>query len=78
VRSGNIFVLARFGHLSPSPGGACKPGLTGLWQISGRSETSDSERVTFDCAYAKNWSLGMDAKIMLGTLPAVLDSDNAY
>jgi exopolysaccharide production protein ExoY len=57
---------------------ACRPGITGLWQISGRSETSYSARVTFDDAYAKNWSLVMDAKIMLGTLPAVLDSDNAY
>jgi exopolysaccharide production protein ExoY len=57
---------------------ACKPGITGLWQISGRSETGYSERVTFDDAYAKNWSLVMDAKIMLGVRPAVLDSDNAY
>jgi exopolysaccharide production protein ExoY len=57
---------------------ACKPGITGLWQISGRSKTSYGERVTLDCAYATNWSLVMDAKIVLLTLPAVLDSDAAY
>ena len=42
---------------------AVRPGLTGLWQISGRSETSYSARVTFDDAYARNWSLLMDVKI---------------
>ena len=57
---------------------ACRPGITGPWQISGRSETHCSTCVTFDDAYARNWSLLMDAKIMLGTLPAVLDSDDAY
>jgi exopolysaccharide production protein ExoY len=57
---------------------ACRPGITGPWQISGRSETRCSTCVTFDDAYARNWSLLMDAKIMLGTLPAVLDSDDAY
>jgi exopolysaccharide production protein ExoY len=56
---------------------ACRPGITGPWQISGRSETRYGTRVTFDDAYARNWSLLMDAKIMLGTLPAVL-SDDAY
>jgi exopolysaccharide production protein ExoY len=57
---------------------ACRPGITGPWQISGRSETGYGTRVTFDDAYARNWSLLMDVKIMLGTLPAVLDSDDAY
>jgi exopolysaccharide production protein ExoY len=57
---------------------ACRPGITGPWQISGRSETSYSARVTFDDAYARNWSLLVDVEIMLGTLPTVLDSNDVY
>jgi exopolysaccharide production protein ExoY len=56
---------------------ACKPGITGLWQISGRSKTSYSKRVMFDTAYAQNWSLMLDAKIVVLTLPALLGSDDA-
>jgi exopolysaccharide production protein ExoY len=57
---------------------ACKPGITGLWQVSGRSKTSYRERVRLDYIYAKNWSLALDAKTMLVTLPVLLGSDDAY
>jgi exopolysaccharide production protein ExoY len=57
---------------------ACKPGITGLWQVSGRSKTSYRERVVLDCVYAKNWSHALDAKTMLVTLPVLLGSDDAY
>jgi exopolysaccharide production protein ExoY len=57
---------------------ACKPGITGLWQISGRSKASYRERVRLDYIYAKNWSLVLDAKTMLLTLPVLLGSDDAY
>jgi len=57
---------------------ACKPGITGLWQISGRSKASYRERVRLDYIYAKNWSLLLDAKTMLLTLPVLLGSDDAY
>jgi exopolysaccharide production protein ExoY len=57
---------------------ACKPGITGLWQISGRSKTTYRERVMLDYTYAKNWSLVMDAKTMLLTLPVFLSSSDAY
>jgi len=57
---------------------ACKPGITGLWQVSGRSKTSYRERVMLDYTYAKNWSLVLDAKTMLLTLPVFLGSDDAY
>jgi len=57
---------------------ACKPGITGLWQISGRSKASYRERVRLDDTYAKNWSLVLDAKTMLLTLPVLLGSDDAY
>jgi exopolysaccharide production protein ExoY len=56
---------------------ACKPGITGLWQISGRSKTSYSKRVMFDTAYAQNWSVVLDAKIIILTVPALLGSDDA-
>jgi exopolysaccharide production protein ExoY len=56
---------------------ACRPGITGLWQ-GGGSKTNCGERVMLEHAYTKNWSLIMDAKILLWTLPAVIDSDDAY
>ncbi len=49
-----------------------RPGITGLWQVSGRSGTSYSARVEFDRAYARTWSLWLDLKILLRTIPAVL------
>ncbi|KAA0122406.1 sugar transferase [Methylobacterium sp. P1-11] len=48
------------------------PGLTGLWQVSGRSDTGYAERVALDCAYASQWSLARDLGILLKTVPAVL------
>jgi exopolysaccharide production protein ExoY len=56
---------------------ACKPGITGLWQVSGRSNTSYDERVSLDSSYAQNWTLLLDAKIIAMTLPAVLASEGA-
>ncbi len=49
-----------------------RPGLTGLWQISGRSDTSFSERVRFDARYAEGWSFWMDLAIIARTVPAVV------
>ncbi|MEO0107912.1 MAG: sugar transferase, partial [candidate division WOR-3 bacterium] len=54
------------------------PGATGLWQISGRNETSYQRRVELDVQYVKNWSYWGDIKILLGTLPAVLKGRGAY
>jgi exopolysaccharide production protein ExoY len=48
------------------------PGLTGLWQVSGRSDTTYAERVALDLDYAGRWSLRRDLAIMLRTVPAVL------
>nr|WP_316045110.1 sugar transferase [Bosea sp. BH3] len=48
------------------------PGLTGLWQISGRSDCSYAHRVALDSRYASEWDLLLDAEIMLKTVPAVL------
>jgi exopolysaccharide production protein ExoY len=56
---------------------ACRPGITGLWQVSGRSTTTYAKRVEYDTFYAQNWSMALDAKILLVTIPALF-SDGAY
>jgi sugar transferase EpsL len=53
------------------------PGLTGLWQVSGRSETSDRERIRLDLEYVDHWSLWLDLKILSRTVPAVLSGRGA-
>ncbi|KQS69017.1 UDP-phosphate galactose phosphotransferase [Modestobacter sp. Leaf380] len=55
-----------------------KPGLTGLWQISGRSDLSWEESVRLDLRYVENWSLAMDASILWRTGRAVVRSSGAY
>ena len=50
----------------------CRPGVTGLWQVSGRSDCSYTERVRYDVLYASRWSLMRDLAILLKTVPAVL------
>ncbi len=54
-----------------------KPGLTGLWQVSGRSLLSDEERIRLDDDYVKSWSLGRDLSILARTVPAVLSGRGA-
>jgi exopolysaccharide biosynthesis polyprenyl glycosylphosphotransferase len=55
-----------------------KPGLTGLWQVSGRSNLPWEEAVRLDLRYVENRSLAMDLDILCRTLPAVLSRDGAY
>jgi len=55
-----------------------KPGITGLWQVSGRSRTSFDEMVRLDLHYTRNWSLWLDFTILLDTPRAVLFGDGAY
>jgi exopolysaccharide production protein ExoY len=62
--------MARYGSAFP----ACfsvPPGVTGLWQVSGRSDTTYEERVALDLAYATGWSLKRDLVILIRTVPAV-------
>lgn len=54
-----------------------KPGITGLWQVSGRNRLTFEEMVQIDLYYVKNWSLLLDIKIILLTLPAMLRGDGA-
>jgi exopolysaccharide biosynthesis polyprenyl glycosylphosphotransferase len=54
------------------------PGLTGLWQVSGRSELTFDEMVMLDLYYIENWSLGLDLRILLRTIPAVFRGRGAF
>ena len=54
-----------------------RPGITGLWQVSGRSNTSYEQRVMFDTWYAKNWSLWQDIAILVKTVPVVFGRNGA-
>jgi lipopolysaccharide/colanic/teichoic acid biosynthesis glycosyltransferase len=54
------------------------PGITGLWQVSGRSELGFAEQVLMDIMYIENWSLGLDLRILLRTVPAVLSGKGAF
>lgn len=55
-----------------------KPGLTGLWQVSGRSSLSYDERVSLDCEYVQRWSLMKDTLILLKTYSSVVNQDGAF
>jgi exopolysaccharide biosynthesis polyprenyl glycosylphosphotransferase len=55
-----------------------KPGLTGLWQVSGRSSVPFHEMVMLDLYYIENWSLLLDTKIMLQTVPVMLVGIGGY
>jgi len=57
---------------------AVKPGLTGLWQVSGRSTVPFDEMVELDIFYIENWSLLLDIKIILRTAPVMLRGFGAY
>ncbi len=55
-----------------------RPGLTGLWQVSGRSSVSFQEMVMLDLYYIENWSMMMDIKIVLKTVPVMLKGSGGY
>lgn len=55
-----------------------KPGITGLWQVSGRSDLSEEDRIRLDLVYVENWSLMQDVVILWRTVRVVLMRDGAY
>jgi lipopolysaccharide/colanic/teichoic acid biosynthesis glycosyltransferase len=57
---------------------SCKPGITGLWQVTGRSRTTFDQMVRLDLKYISEWSLWLDLKILLMTPGAVLGGKGAY
>ena len=54
------------------------PGMTGLWQVSGRNNTTYEQRVKLDSYYVKNWSIWLDIYILIKTVWVVLSRDGAY
>ncbi|MBN1822807.1 MAG: sugar transferase [Endomicrobiales bacterium] len=54
------------------------PGITGLWQISGRASLSYKEMIDLDIFYIENWSIGLDLQILLKTIPAIFSKEGAY
>jgi exopolysaccharide production protein ExoY len=69
--------IARYGRYLGSYA-SVKPGLTGLWQVSGRSNTSYRRRVAMDVAYARAKCLRLDMSILLATIPAVVGARGSY
>jgi lipopolysaccharide/colanic/teichoic acid biosynthesis glycosyltransferase len=55
-----------------------RPGLTGLWQVSGRSDVSYDERVRLDMFYIRNYSIWLDIQLIMQTIPVVLSGRGAY
>ena len=56
----------------------CRPGITGLWQTSGRNDVDYAKRVDLDCRYARTWSLKQDIVILFRTIGVVLKQSGAY
>jgi lipopolysaccharide/colanic/teichoic acid biosynthesis glycosyltransferase len=55
-----------------------KPGMTGLWQVSGRSDISEHDRVRLDLYYVENWSMDQDLRILVKTAVTVARGHGAY
>jgi lipopolysaccharide/colanic/teichoic acid biosynthesis glycosyltransferase len=55
-----------------------KPGLTGLWQVNGRSDLSWDESVRLDLRYVENWSFALDLQILWKTISAIMGGSGAY
>ena len=72
------YCAQRYGNAVNASRLAVKPGITCLWQISGRSNVHFDERVRLDVTYAATWTPLQDLKIILSTVPAVLFSRGAY
>jgi exopolysaccharide production protein ExoY len=69
---------ARFGTYGGDLYDLALPGISGLWQISGRSDLTFDKRVDLDSQYAREWGISLDLLILLKTLPAVLSKRGAY
>jgi Undecaprenyl-phosphate galactose phosphotransferase WbaP len=54
------------------------PGVTGLWQVSGRNHTTYEERVAYDTYYVRNWSVWMDIYLLARTVTVILTGSGAY
>lgn len=69
--------LELFGDTAPTIL-SVRPGITGLWAVSGRNEVSYEERVQLEASYVDRWTLGRDAAILLRTIPCIVRGRGAY
>lgn len=69
--------LPRYGALTQKYLSA-RPGMTGLWQVSGRNDVTYRERVSLDCYYIENWKLHTDFVLMLKTVTVIFHGKGAY
>lgn len=69
--------LAKFSRRKQMRRFSVKPGMTGLWQVSGRSKCTDSERLELDREYVNGWRLRLDLKILLQTVKVVFTGEGA-
>jgi len=69
--------LERFGSPEHLRRFEMKPGLTCIWQVSGRSNTTDEARMSYDLQYVEGWSLAADFKLLLKTVPVVIRGEGA-
>ncbi|MDD5630005.1 MAG: sugar transferase [Elusimicrobia bacterium] len=78
VTSGEVEALQReFGETAKKRMNTL-PGITGLWQVSGRSDIASDQRFALDMFYIEHWTLGLDLEIILKTVPAMLSAKGAY
>jgi len=70
--------VARFEESWPKRRFSVKPGITCLWQIHGRSNSSFDAWIKQDLEYIDNWSFGLDLKILVKTIPSVFRGSGAY
>jgi exopolysaccharide production protein ExoY len=68
--------LEKFGDVTPVVL-SVRPGMTGLWAVSGRSDTNYDERVALEYRYVRDWSLREDLRIIVRTIPAMLSGHGA-
>jgi exopolysaccharide production protein ExoY len=68
--------MDRYGAYAPDYLSA-RPGVTGLWQVSGRSRVTYQERIKLDAKYVREWTFYRDLAILIHTLPAVIKVDQA-
>jgi lipopolysaccharide/colanic/teichoic acid biosynthesis glycosyltransferase len=54
------------------------PGVTGLWQVSGRNHTTYAERIAYDTFYVRNWSVWMDIYVLARTVKVIVTGAGAY
>ena len=69
--------VARFGRVADYYF-MVRPGITGLWQVSGRSDIDYGERVSLESWYVRNWSLWLDISLLVRTIGVVLAKRGAY